>query len=376
MTGLIAWRMLMHEKGRNALAIGGIFIAVLMIFLQLGFYASVPKGGMQIYDSLRFDILLTSSSYVAQWQPYDLPRRRLYQALAVPDVETSVPLYQSEASWLNPTDRVRRDIFMIGFKLSEPTFTAVDIERQLDVLQRPDTILVDSLTLPIFGPKTPGRLVEIGERTVEVGGQYRLGTGFVGLGVAVASDLNFIRIFPARSLGVINLGLLTLKPGSDPDQAAVRLRALLPADTRVFTRAELAFHEATYWQTKTSTGLVFGFGVIVSILVGAVILYQTLATQVARQLPQYATLKAIGYTDRYLSGIVLSLALIMATFAFIPAVAATVFIYGEVRTMARLPIEMTPERVVAVLLIALSMSAASALVAVRGLYRADPADIF
>src|SRR5262249_23628357 len=152
-TTFIAWRILMHEKGRNALAVAGIFIAVLMIFLQLGFYTSVPKGGMQIYDNMRFDLLLTSSSYIAQWQAFDFPRRRLYQALSLPEVDSAAPVYQSEAQWLSPESGVRRDVFVMGFKLSEPTFTAVDIERQLDVLQRPDTILVDTLTLPIYGPQ-------------------------------------------------------------------------------------------------------------------------------------------------------------------------------------------------------------------------------
>jgi hypothetical protein len=75
-TGYIAWRILMHEKGRNALAVGGIFIAVLMIFLQLGFYFSVPKGGMRVYDRLRFDLLLTSSAYDFQGRSYDFPRCR------------------------------------------------------------------------------------------------------------------------------------------------------------------------------------------------------------------------------------------------------------------------------------------------------------
>ena len=85
MNAFVAWRMLTHEKGRNTLAVGGILVAVLMIFLQLGFYDCVPKAGMLIYNGLRFDILLTSSSYVSQVQSYDFPRARLYQALSLPE---------------------------------------------------------------------------------------------------------------------------------------------------------------------------------------------------------------------------------------------------------------------------------------------------
>jgi putative ABC transport system permease protein len=376
MNTFVAWRTLTHEKGRNALAMGGIFIAVLMIFLQLGFYDSVPKGGMMIYDHLRFDLLMASSAYVVQEQPYDFPRRRLYQALSLPEVESAAPFYQGEAQWLNEPAGIRRDVFVMGFRLADESFMVDDIERQLEVLKRPDTVLVDTLTLPMYGPQATGRLVEIADRTVEIGGQYLLGTGFLGLGVVVVSDLNFIRIFPNRSLGAINLGLLRLKSGSDPDQVAMRLRAMLPADIQIFTRPEIDAREVNYWKTRTSTGLVFGFGVIMSIIVGGVILYQTLSTQVTRQLPQYATLKAIGYTDGSLQGIVLALAIIMASIAFVPALAMSLVIYDKVRTMARLPIEMTGARVVAVLAITLIMSAASALLAVRKVREADPADLF
>ena len=169
---------------------------------------------------------------------------------------------------------------------------------------------------------------------------------------------------------------MRLKAGTDPRQAAARLRALLPADTQVFTRAELDAYEEKFWRERTSTGLVFGFGVAVSIIVGMVILYQTLATQIIRQLPQYATLKAIGYTDGYLQQTVVSLALITAGTAFVPALAGAVVIYGRLRELARLPIEMTATRIAVVFVIALAMSAATALFAVSRVRRVDPADLF
>ena len=172
MNALVAWRMLTHEKGRNILAVGGIFIAVLMIFLQLGFYNCVPKAGLLTYNGLRFDLLLTSSSYVSQVQSYDFPRARLYQALSLPEVETASPFYQGEASWLTEPGGVRRDLFVMGFRLADRSMIVEDIERQLDVLARPDTLLVDTQTLPVYGPRTPGRTVELRERTVQIGGQY------------------------------------------------------------------------------------------------------------------------------------------------------------------------------------------------------------
>ncbi len=376
MSYLLAWRILMHEKGRNALAVAGIFIAILMIFLQLGFYASVPRAGMLVYNRLAFDIMLTSSQYVFQEQSYDFPRQRLYQALSLPEVASVSPLYQGEAQWLNTTGRLRRDVFVIGFRVEDDSVRVPDIRRQRSLLLRDDTVLLDSMSLPMYGPQTRGRIVEIGDRAVKIAGTYLLGTGFLGLGAVITSDLNFVRIFPNRSLDSVNLGLVTLKPGSDSREVAARLRALLPPDTRVFTRAELDAYEESFWRKRTSTGLVFGFGVVVSIVVGMVILYQTLATQIIRHLAQYATFKAIGYTDSYLQRVVVSLALMTASISFIPALAGAIAIYGKLRELARLPIEMTATRILAVLVIALTMSAATALFAVNKVRRVDPADLF
>jgi putative ABC transport system permease protein len=376
MSTFVAWRMLVHEKGRNLLAIAGIFMAVLMIFLQLGFYAAVPKGALLVYDHFRFDLLMTSSSYVVQSLPFDFPRQRLYQLLSLPQVASIAPIYQGQVSWLSPEDGIRREIFVMGFRLDDPVFAVPDIERQLDVLRRPDTVLADTKTKAAFGPLTAGRIVELAGRKIEIGGQYVLGVGFTGLGAVVASDINFIRIFPYRSLATVNLGLVRLKPGSNADEVATRIRAILPADTQVYTRAELNAHEGEQWLRRTATGIVFGFGVAISIIVGIVIVYQTLATQVTRQLPQYATLKAMGYSDAYLLRIVVALSTIMAGLAFIFAFGGTLAIYARVRVMTPLPVIMTWERGIGVLILSVAMSAASAILAVRILRRANPADLF
>jgi putative ABC transport system permease protein len=373
---LIAWRILVHEKGRSGLAIGGILLAILLIFLQLGFYMSVPRGGLLFYDAMRFDLMMTSSAYVFEAQSSSFPRRRLFQALALPDVARANALYHNSGRWLNDEDGLAPDVFVMGFNPDDAVFNVPEIERQAHMLRRPDTILIDAASRPEFGKLQPRRRIEIEQRSVEIGGVYHLGTGFVGLGVAVTSDLNFVRMFPSQSLSDVNLGLIELRPGSDPDQTANRLRKILPADTQVFTRKELNNHETRHWVTRTSTGLIFGFGVLVAVVVGLVIMNQTLSTQITRQLAQYATLKAMGYSDGYLACIVVTLATIISTISYVPALALSAVIYWIVRRATLLPIEMTAARMVAVLLIAWGMSALSALLALRVLRRADPVELF
>ena len=111
-------------------------------------------------------------------------------------------------------------------------------------------------------------------------------------------------------------------------------------------------------------------------MVGLVILNQTLSAQIARQLPQYATLKAMGYTDGALSAIVATLAIMITTISYIPALTLATVIYGIVRRVTPLPVEMTAPRMIAVLLLAWAMSTLSALAAVRVLRRAEPVELF
>src|SRR5207253_2777995 len=115
-------------------------------------------------------------------------------------------------------------------------FEPDSINRQTETLDRADTVLVDSATRPMFGPLDTGRVVEIGNHKVTIGGRYVLGTGFMGLGVVLADARNFARLFPLRGLGIVNLGAIQLKPGVDPERAATQLRRVIGPDARIFTR--------------------------------------------------------------------------------------------------------------------------------------------
>jgi putative ABC transport system permease protein len=369
--------MLVHERWRSVLAVGGILVAILLMFLQIGLYSSVPRGGMLYYDAMTFDLMLTSSSYVSQAQSMSFPRRRLYQALAMSEVVRAIPVYQGSGRWLNPEEGLARDVFVIGYNPDDRVLNVPELDRDADVLRQTDVIFVDDTSRPEFGKLERGRRVEVEQRSVVIGGRYHLGTGFVGIGVAVVSDVNFDRIFPGQGgLSNVSLGLLTLAPGADANAAATRLRQFLPADTQVFTRKELTDFEVSHWVTNTSTGIIFGIGVVVAVIVGIMILYQTLSTQIARQLSQYATLKAIGYTNRQLGGIIVTIATIMSTAGYLPAVLISVLIYWIIQKFTPLPIEMSAARMLAVLATTWGMSVMSAVLALRILRRADPADLF
>ena len=271
---------------------------------------------------------------------------------------------------------LRLDVSAIGFDPQSHPFAAPGIDSQVAALDKPDTVLVDSQTRSIFGPLNPGRVVELNGRRITIGGEYVLGTGFLGLGIVLASETNFFRLFPDRPADTVNLGLVTLRPGADPDRVEQALRASLPDDMQVFTRPELTAHEVRFWTTRTGTGLIFGSGLIVAVIVGIMVLYQTLATQITRQLPQFATLKAIGYTNLFLNGIVLAEAVSVMLIAFVPAFAVALALYAVIRSETLLPVIMSPTELGAVLAITTAMSVISAFLSLGRLRRADPAEVF
>jgi putative ABC transport system permease protein len=372
----LAWRILTHDPGRTVLAIAGVFMAILLVFVELGFFIAVPRGGMLLYDRMQFDLLIASSRYQYQAQPGAFPRARLAAARKSPDVAQATAVYFGQAKWESGEDGKAPDVFAIGFNPQARIFTPDDIYRQRGAFDRPASFLVDSATRPMFGPLTTGRVVEINRQRMTIGGQYVLGTGFMGLGVILVDEPDFIRLFPFRSLDQVNLGAVELRSGADPQAAAAALRKALGDDVRVFTRPELEAHETSYWTTRTSVGLLFGSGLIVAFVVGVMVVYQILATQVSRQLPQFATLKAIGYTDRTLGGTVVAMALLIVLAGFVPALAAAYGVYAVIRAETLLPVTMSAARIGSVFVATLLMAVFSALLSAGSLRRADPADIF
>jgi putative ABC transport system permease protein len=371
----LAWRILTDEKGRTALAFTGVLIAILLVFIELGFFVAVPQGGMLVYNYMRFDLLLVSTDYQFQAQPWQFPHARLTEAASVPGVTKATPIYFAGGSWQDPSGGVMLDLFLIGCDPNANPFRNSDIERQQDVLARDDTILVDDQTRSVFGPLTTGRQVDINGRRMTIGGRYRLGTGFLGIGVVLMNEANFFRVTHRRE-DPVNLGLVTLSPDADIAKVKAALQQKLPNDVQLFTRAELTAHENAYWTTRTSVGLIFGSGLLVSLIVGLMVLYQTLATQITRHLPEFATLKAIGYGDASLAAVVLIESGIIVIAAFIPAVFAAMGLYALIRQQTLLPLSLSPENTALVLSGVLIMAAGSAFLSVGNLRRADPAEIF
>jgi len=375
MTAFLTWRNLADNPVRTLVAIAGVCFAVALLFMQLGFRAAVENTANLVLAALDFDIVLTSPNYVMLTQAQTFPRRRLYQASANPDVKKVMPLYVSRQNWRHPEKRYFRSVVVIGINPSDEVVRNPELEAQRKLLAVDDTVLIDRLTRPDVGPQNTGLVTQVGPLNLKVAGTFAIGPGFE-TGLIVVSDKTFSRLYGGWPLDRVNLGLVKVRPGARPDDVANDLRQHLPVDIRVWARSEIEKQEEQYWVVNTSTGIIFNTGVIVAILFGVVITYQVLSLEVNSRLPEYATLKAMGFSDVYLAVVVLQQAVFVAVLSYIPGFLIALGIYATARGITNLPISMTVTRAVGVFLATLLMCSFSGLMAIRFLRKADPVDLF
>jgi len=379
---LLGWLQLRHKPLRLIVALSGIAFAVLLIMMQLGFRSALFESAVRFHERFDYDIALFSpdSVFIVRPQPFSI--RRLYQTLGFDAVADVTPVYIFPAVWKNPWTNERRSINAIGFHPDHPLFLMDGFRDSQALLRRQDVVLFDRGSRPEFGPVADtldgGKPVvtEINDREIVVVGLFEMGTSFGIDGTVITSDDNWLRLFPERPRNEIQLGLVRLKEGADPDRVRDALEEYLPDDVLVLTRQQFVQREKDYWNSATPIGYIFAFGAIMGFVVGAIIVYQILFADVSEHLNEYATLRAIGYRNRFVSGIVLQQAAILAVLGYLPGLAVVWWLYGKAAAATNLPLYVTQERAVTVFLMTLAMCAISALLAVRKVRRLDPAEVF
>lgn len=372
----LAWRNITQSKVRSAIALCGISFAILLIFMQLGFRAAARSSATNVYDALDFDVLVLSPQYVFMARAAQFPRSRLEQVRAIAGVESIAPIWIGLGEWCNLESRERWNILTLGIEPAQRPFRDQIINDQLSLLKVRDTVLSDSLARPEHGPLTTGVISEVQNHRVRIVGRYGIGAGFVAGATLVTGRDTFVDIFQEASADRINAGLVKLAPGISPNEAAAEMRRLMgPAATAV-TRGELSAAEQHFWLKVKPIGIMFTSGVLIAFVAGAVILYQVLASEVQNRLREYATLKALGYSDGYVYGAVARQALIFCGLGFAPAFFLAILLYFLLRTEALIPVGMEFSRALSVFLLTGLMCLSATFLAVRKLREADPADLF
>lgn len=408
----LAWANLTHDKVRFALFVLGVAFAVILMFVQLGFRNALLDSNTQLHDRLRCDLVLVSPNRQAVAMAETFDGRRLQQVRGVAGVREVHPLYIDNAFGrlrdASPSEADRgpnRAIRSIGVDPGAHLLDLPELDPRSNTagaLRTPNTVLFDRRTKrdpdrpgqTLFGPLADGAQTELSQNRVRVVGSFTLGTDFTTDGTLLMSDRTFLDLLrrpmslSASSDTQVDLGLIRLAPGADLLQMKQTIREALtpkprPGDTtppdpdvEVLTVEELKERERTFWLNNTPIGFAFGFGTFMGFAVGVVICYQILSGDVTDHLPQYATLKAVGYGNGYLAWVVLQESLILAVLGFAVGLGVSWAAYEALSASTGMPLRMTADRIAWVFVATVVMCAASGLIALIGLLRADPADVF
>ena len=378
----LAWLLLTRQPMRLAVALAGIAFAGILMFMQLGFRDGLFEASVTVHKLFDADVVLLSPRSLSSIGMASFPRRRLVQALADPAVRGVSPVNWNLLLWRNPEARTTRSILTLAVEPDEPIFLDPSILKQTVQLHQFGRVLFDERSRPEFGPIAQwlrqGRTVEteISGQRIRVVGLISLGPSFGADGNMITSRETYRRLNPSSPPGSIELGLIRLRPGSDPEQVVQRLQRELPGDVRILTKAGFEELEKTYWRTSTAIGFIFSLGAAMGFVVGCVIVYQILYSDVSDHLPEYATLMAMGYKLPSLLGVVGREGLLLAVLGYLPAYLAAEGLYGLLRHATRLPVTMDPQRALLVFAMILTMCLGSAALAMRRLGDADPAEIF
>ena len=454
----LAWLQLTYEKSRLLVAIAGITFAVVLMFLQLGFRDALFNSAIRLQSNLVGDLVIISPQSTNLVGMRNFSQRRLYQALGMKEVASVNPLYIGIGAWKIKEDPAgqTRNILVLGANPDAEVFKMPGALTNIGNVKVQDVVLFDRASRAEFGPIVGecgvlalkakfsddafvcNQLVnrEVANRKLTIGGLFELGASFAADGAMITSDTNFLRIFDNRRAGLVNVGLINLRPDASPYEAmrnfilsqpsdsvtlprdklppdGKRVRALYQErlgtdgqvirsedpnkvtisksdltiedlkktgdaaidDTRILTIQGYIDFEKGYWQKSTAIGFIFSLGTVMGFIVGIVIVYQILYTDVSDHLAEYATLKAMGYGNLYLAQVVIQEAFVLSILGFIPGLGISFFLYNLTKNATLLPLYIW-DKAIPVMILTIVMCVISGAISLRKVQSADPAEIF
>ncbi len=378
----VAWLQVTNNPVKMAVALAGVSFSNLLMFFQLGLMDSLYNSQRKPIDRLRADLVMVSAGYSNMGGLQTFQRSRLFQALGVEGVASVAPLRISRGDWITPATRQSYDIYIFGVDLTKPSLAFEELEQDPFRLQPLRNAFFDRNSKKQFGDvaQTVARdgvfPLEINGKAMRIIDTFSMGATFSADANLITSENTFLYLFPKADPRLVQMGLIRLRPGVSAMAVQAALQPLMTREVKVLTRNELAQLEVNYWKRNSSVGFIFSLGVLVGFVVGSIIVYQILFSDVMNSLPQYATLKAMGYTDRFVIILVIQQSAILAATGFVPGVILSMGLYSLLANVTKLTVFMTMNRALLVLLLTFVMCVGSGALATRKLVQLDPADVF
>jgi len=371
---------LVDSKKRLFASIVGIAFCVTLMFVEVGFLYGIYDSQSEVIRLLDADLLLVHRQKPATFPCTPFSHRSTVSARGIPGVASahSIRIEEYRSVWKNRTDRRAHPVRVLAFDPKAHTFLPNDIQAQQHRLLEPDTALVDALSLDFFGLLAAGERAELSGREVKIVGTFEMGPNFRMDGNVLMSIRTFDRCFPNRDRAeqTVEYATIKLEPGADCFAVSTALSNQLPPDVAVFEKYDYIEHIKRYWRDAMAVGMVFGVGAMLGFVIGATVCYQVLFSGVMGRLPQYATLKALGYTTRHLMRVVVIESLVLATLGFIPGLVSSIGALALLQARTGILVRLTVGRVIPVLCATYGMCLVAGLAASLKLMQADPLELF
>ena len=382
----LAWLNLTHNIKSLIIALLVLAFAVFLIFIQLGFRQALLDSNVEFIRQIDTDLILVSQRRYTSFMEQTFSKQRLYQIQGFEGIKEAYPLYISTAIWKNKENNNERPIRVFGYPPESLSIFMPSLQEYAPLLQLKDTVLADQKSRHEFGKLTTGKETELEGRKIKVVGTFELGTDFVADGNLMVSDQNFLRLFVNRPSGVeanirksldqVDLGLLKINSYYSSKALIKALKKVLPPDIEILTKEAFIQRELNYWNQSTPIGFMFGLGTVIGFVVGTIVVYNILYTDIHENLPQYATLKTMGYPNSYLSKLMLQQGVILAVLGFFPGWCISVLSYEIIGEVTGLIMQMNRLMIMLVFCITFMMCILSGILAIRKLKRVEPVEVF
>jgi putative ABC transport system permease protein len=383
----LAFKNLVSDWRRLALGVAGVAFASVLMFMQNGFRNALLDSPVQLLQKLDGDLVGISVARYSLPTDQTFPASLYERSIADADVQNAIPLYlERSRAQVRVSGQPRRPIRIVAMEPLAGWFKDPQIDAQLEKLKAPASALLDQRSRSTYGfelskpEKLIGQEIELSDRQIHIVGVVEVGTDFANDGTLIISRETFQRFFPMRAGGAplaeVDLALFRLKPDADQVTVAARLTALDPRVWVVMPREALIRREVEFWNRQTPIGMIFFVGSMMGFAVGVIICYQVLFTSIHDSLPEFATLKAMGYGNRYFVWLVIKQAIYLSLLGFLPAIIVSWGMFQAIQWTVGLPMLFTPSRILLVLCLTTAMCLISGMLALRRLLSADPASLF
>ena len=369
----LGFRFLAHNPLRLAAAVAGVAVAVVIMFVELGLLLGVLNSQAMVASRIDADLVVMDRARIDLHKWNSVRDIRLYQIAAQPDVADVVPIYQGTMGFRIPPDTAIRRIIVFAFPADDVPFDIGNREKISQVLRVPGSVLFDRLSRPIYGEVKRGQDIELDGVLFRMAGFVSVGPDVVNDGAVVMSEGDWLTRHPNDQP---IMGAIRLKPGVDTSAARERIVAALPDDIIVMTPAAVRSREFLFTLRAAPIGILFGIGMLAGFVIGAITCYQILFNEIVDRFRQYATLRAMGFSDRFFRGIILEQAAILSLGGFLAGAFLTWIAYLYLAYATSLAVGFDAFSLIFVLLLTVGMTVLAGLYALKPVAHADPASLY